>query len=352
MALAVHAILSRLVRRSLTGRPFLLSLAARSQPLTRLAVVVIALELMLPAVEVPPEVAGGIDAGLRVVVVILAGWIALIAVDIGVTVYLKRYRLDTEDNLIARKHVTQMRVLKRVISTVVVLLTAGAALMTFGVVREIGVSLFASAGVAGIVAGLAARPVLSNLFAGIQLALTQPIRIEDVVILENEWGAIEEITSTYVVVRLWDLRRLIVPLSYFIETPFQNWTREGSALIGSVLLHLDYAAPVERIRARAREIAEGSKLWDRKVFNVQVTDATERTIAVRVLVSAKVAAAAWDLRCEMREGLIAFLRAEFPESLPRLRAEFTSHESRPIEAEKHGERGATRTGPPVVPAPR
>jgi small-conductance mechanosensitive channel len=214
-----------------------------------------------------------------------------------------------------------MRVLKRVISTIVILITAGAALMTIGAVRQVGVSLFASAGVAGLAVGLAARPLLANLIAGVQLAMTQPIRIDDAVIVENEWGRIEEITSTYVVVRIWDLRRLIVPLSYFIEKPFQNWTRESTALLGSVLLYLDYAAPIDRIRAKAAEIAQNSKLWDRRVVNVQVSDAKERTIEVRVLVSAADSSTAWDLRCEMREKLIAFLRAEFPESLPRARAD-------------------------------
>src|SRR5262249_21801077 len=224
---------------------------------------------------------------------------------IGVTAYLARFRLDAEDNLLARKHVTQMRVLKRVISTVVVLLTAGAELMTVGAVRAVGVSLFAPAGVAGLAVGLAARPVLSNLIAGVQLAMTQPIRIEDAVIVENEWGWIEEITSTFVIVRLWDLRRMVVPLSYFMEKPFQNWTREGTAIIGTVMLYLDYTAPVDRIRAKAAEIVRESPRWDQKVFSVQVTDAKPQSIEARVLMSAKDASLCWDLRCEVREKLIA-----------------------------------------------
>jgi small-conductance mechanosensitive channel len=202
-----------------------------------------------------------------------------------------------------------------------VIVTIGAALMTFEPVRQYGVSLFASAGVAGIVVGLAARPVLSNLIAGVQIAVTQPIRIDDAVIVEGEWGSIEEITSTYVVVRLWDWRRMIVPLTYFIEKPFQNWTREGSALIGTVMLYLDYTAPIARIREKATELAAQSKLWNRKVVNVQVSDAKEGTIEVRVLVSANSAPAAWDLRCEMREKLIDFLQRDYPQALPRRRQE-------------------------------
>jgi len=320
-SLAVHWLLGRLTRRAFAHRPGVVSLIAQTRALTRLAFVIIALALVLPALDLPPRAAGLFATALPFCFVVLLGWIALTAVDIGVSVYLMRYRLDADDNLLARKHVTQMRVLKRVISTIVILFTAGAALMTIGAVRQIGVSLFASAGVAGLAVGLAARPVLANLIAGIQLAMTQPIRIEDAVIVENEWGWIEEITSTFVVVRLWDLRRMIVPLAYFMEKPFQNWTREGSAIIGNVLLYLDYAAPIEAIRAEAEAIVAASRLWDRKVVNVQVTDTKERVIEVRVLVSAANASAAFDLRCEVREKLIAFLRKEHPESLPRSRNE-------------------------------
>ena len=320
-SLAVHWAVGRLARRALAHRPGAVALMARSRALTRLVFVTIALALVLPAVDLPPRVADLFGTALPFCFVVLLGWIALVAVDLAVSVYLLRFRLDTEDNLLARKHVTQMRVLKRVISTVVILFTAGAALMTIGAVREVGVSLFASAGVAGLAVGLAARPVLANLIAGIQLAMTQPIRIEDAVIVENEWGWIEEITSTFVVVRLWDQRRMIVPLAYFMEKPFQNWTREGTAILGSVLLSLDYTAPIEAIRAKAAELAAASTLWDRRVVNVQVTDAKERVIEVRVLVSAANAGAAFDLRCELREKLIEFLCDQHPYALPRSRNE-------------------------------
>ena len=320
-ALVVYALLSRLSRPLRRRQPAIESLLARTRGLTRLAFITVAIAVVLPLVHLPADLTEALIAALRVIFVILVGWIALVAVDIGVAVYLRRYRLDSEDNLLARKHVTQMRLLKRAISTVVILLTVGAALMTFDAVRQVGVSLFASAGVAGIIAGLAARPLLSNLFAGIQLAVTQPIRLEDAVVVENEFGSIEEITSTYVVVRLWDLRRMVVPLSYFIEKPFQNWTHEGTAILGSVLLYLDYTAPIDRIRAKATEIVEASKLWDRKVIGVQVTDAKPQCIEVRVLVSARDAGAAFDLRCEVREKLIAFLRDECPDALPRSRNE-------------------------------
>jgi small-conductance mechanosensitive channel len=217
----------------------------------------------------------------------------------------------------------------RVADILVVVLTIGFALMSFDSVRQYGVSLFASAGVAGLVAGLAARPVLSNLFAGVQLAMTQPIRIDDVVIVENEWGWIEEITSTYVVIRVWDLRRLIVPLSYFIERPFQNWTREGAAILGSVMLYLDYAAPIDAIREEAQRIAEASPDWDKKFVGVQVTDTKLDTIEVRILVSAAAAGQAWNLRCEVREKIITFLQRKHPEALPRRRFERMTEQELP-----------------------
>jgi small-conductance mechanosensitive channel len=180
-------------------------------------------------------------------------------------------------------------------------------------------SLFASAGVAGIVAGLAARPVLSNLMAGVQLAMTQPIRLYDAVIVENEYGTIEEITSTYVVVKLWDLRRMIVPLTYFIEKPFQNWTRENSSLVGNVMIYLDYGAPVGLIREKFAEILKESHRWDGQVSAVQVTDFKQGTMELRLLMSARSSGQAFDLRCEVREKLIDFLQREHPEALPHSR---------------------------------
>jgi small-conductance mechanosensitive channel len=234
---------------------------------------------------------------------------------------MNRFQIDTEDNLLARKAVTQMRVLKRTATVVIGFLTLGFALMTFDAVREYGVSIFASAGVAGIALGLAAKPLLGNLIAGVQLAITQPIRIDDVVIINGEFGWIEEFTSTYVVIRLWDWRRMIVPLGYFLENPFQNWTRTSATLIGAVYFHLDHRTPIPALREKLNEIVKASKLWDGKVVNLQVSDTTERTIEVRVLATARSASQVWDLRCEIREKMLSFLQAEHPESLPRRRNE-------------------------------
>ena len=194
--------------------------------------------------------------------------------------------------------------------------------MTFPSLRAVGFSLFASAGAAGLIVGLAARPTLSNLIAGLQIALTDPIRIDDVVIVEGEWGWIEEINTTYVVVRIWDLRRLVVPLTHFIEKPFQNWTRRSADILGTVFFYADYTVPVDEIRAELRRIVEGSELWDGEVCGLQVTNATERTVELRALVSAATSPEAWDLRCMVRERMIEFLMRHYPESLPRVRAEF------------------------------
>ena len=194
--------------------------------------------------------------------------------------------------------------------------------------RQFGVSLIASAGAAGIIVGLAARPVLTNLIAGVQIAITQPIRIGDAVVVENEWGWIEEITGTYVVIQIWDWRRMIVPLSYFLQKPFQNWTRMSSELIGSVMFWVDHTTPVEAVRQKLSEIVEHSKLWDRRVVNLQVSDVSENTMQIRALASARNSQDVWDLRCEVREKLIAFLQESYPASLPKQRAELQGPDGR------------------------
>jgi small-conductance mechanosensitive channel len=191
--------------------------------------------------------------------------------------------------------------------------------MTFPGARQLGASLLASAGVLGIIGGLAARPVFSNLIAGLQLALAQPIRLDDVLIVQGEWGRVEEITGTYVVLRIWDERRLIIPLQWFIENPFQNWTRSTSRILGTVFLNVDYALPVEALRTEARRLVEQAPEWDQRVFVVQVTDATERTMQIRVLVSASDSGKAFDLRCRVREGLLEWLAREYPQCLPTSR---------------------------------
>jgi small-conductance mechanosensitive channel len=318
-ALVIHAAVLRLLRRIGRQQPYAASVIAGTRHLTRLAFLTVALIVALPVAPFDPEVDVWLGHLLLVAVIGLAGWIAITASHIIAERYLQRFRLDEVDNLTARKHVTQVRVLRRVVDTLLIIVTLAAALMTFEAVRHYGVSLFASAGVAGLVVGLAARPVLSNLIAGIQLAVTQPIRIEDAVVVENETGRIEEITSTYVVIRLWDLRRMIVPLTYFIEKPFQNWTRETSTQIGAVLLSVDYATPVNRVRRKAEDIVRASPLWDGNLVKVQVTDADDASMQIRVLATARSSGDSFDLRCDIREKLIDFLQRELPGALPRRR---------------------------------
>jgi small-conductance mechanosensitive channel len=322
IALALHGTVRRLIARMLRDRPsYALSLFASGQGLTRFALIILAATLVLPIVPLTPEARIIIARLLLLATIALIGWIALVAVNVGAQLYLRRFHIEAADNLLARKHVTQVRILKRAADTLVILLTVGFALMTFEPVRQYGVSLFASAGVAGLVVGLAARPLLSSLIAGVQIAVTQPIRIDDAVVVEGEMGTIEDITSTYVVIKLWDLRRLIVPLSYFIEKPFQNWTHRGSALVGAVTVQVDYTVPVERVREKVLEIVKASPFWDGQLVNLQMTDATDRGVQLRALVSARNSGANWDLRCELREKLIAFLQAEYPLALPRGRNE-------------------------------
>ena len=232
------------------------------------------------------------------------------------------------DNLAARRIQTQTLVLSRVSQGLVVLIGVSLMLMTFPAVRQVGTSLLASAGVVGIIAGFAARPVLGNLIAGLQIGLSQPIRIDDVVIVENEWGVIEEITGTYVVVRIWDQRRLIVPLQHWIEKPFQNWTRSTSELIGTVFLWVDYRMPLEPLREALQQACESTPHWDRRLALLQVTEAGERAMQLRCLVTAASAPAAWDLRCHVREQLIHFIQREYPQCLPRQRSDVVLEEPR------------------------
>ncbi len=317
LALGLHYLTMRLLGRVMRNRPLTKSVLAAIQGPTRLALVVLAFGIALPTVRLDPGSRDFLFRLLLLTEISLTGWAVIIALNTSARLYLQRFRIDTEDNLAARKHLTQVRILLRTVDVLIVIITTSAALMTFDAVRQYGFSLFASAGVAGLVVGLAARPVLANLLAGVQIAITQPIRIDDAVLIENEWGQIEDITATYVVVRLWDLRRLVVPLSYFLEKPFQNWTREDSEIISSVILNVDYATPVARIREKAKEIAEHSKFWDRKTLNVEVSDSKENVMELRILLSAGSTKAAWELRGEMREKLIEFLLQDFPAAFPR-----------------------------------
>lgn len=249
------------------------------------------------------------------------GFLLIKSVFMAREMILSQYDVEARDNLLARRVYTQIGVISNIIIVGIILLTVSFILMTFPAVRQIGVSLLASAGVLGIVLGFAAQKTLGNIIAGIQIAISQPIRLDDAVVVENEWGWIEEITLTYVVVRIWDLRRLVLPISYFIEKPFQNWTRTSADIIGSVFLYVDYTVPMEEVRQELYNILEKSPHWDKKVKVLQVTNTTERTVELRALMSAADSPTAWNLRCEVREKLIEFLQKKYPKGLPRTRVE-------------------------------
>jgi len=232
-----------------------------------------------------------------------------------------QFDIHQKNNLQARKIHTQVHVIQKILIFFIGLVAVGCTLMLFDAVRKFGTTLLASAGLAGIVLGFAAQQTISNLLAGIQIAITQPIRLDDVVIVEGEWGRIEEISLTYVVVRIWDLRRLILPISYFTSKAFQNWTRISSEILGTIYLYVDYSAPIDAIRSEAERIVQSSPLWDGKTCSMIVADATEKTLQIRVLISAVDSGAAFDLRCLVREKLVEFLQANHPGALPRIRLE-------------------------------
>lgn len=318
----LYNLIVRAVRRGLSRRDaFWRSLVVRTRGPGRLALILVALSWSVNAAPFPPAQASMIQHGLLIAFIVLVGWVVLTGVDIAAALYVRRFRVDEADNLLARKHLTQVRILRRAVAMLIVLITAAMALMTIPAVRQVGVSLLAAGGAAGIIVGLALQPVLSNLIAGVQIALTQPIRLDDAVLINGEFGRVEEINATYVVVRLWDLRRMVVPLKFFLDQPFQNWTRQSANLLGTVMLYLDYRAPIDRIRQKFEELVHGSKNWDGQVCAVQVTDARERVIEVRGLLSAVDSGKTFDLRCEVREKLIAWLQEEIPEALPRDRQE-------------------------------
>ncbi|MGB5944022.1 MAG: mechanosensitive ion channel domain-containing protein [Leeuwenhoekiella sp.] len=256
-------------------------------------------------------------------------WFAVMAVRIFKAHVLGKYDISTEDNLKARKVYTQMSILERVIIFLIILFGVSITLMSFPSVRQIGTSMLASAGVAGIIIGFAAQKALGTLLAGIQIAFTQPIRIDDVVIAEGEWGRIEEITLTFVVVNIWDKRRLVLPTTYFIEQPFQNWTRNSSDILGTVFIYTDYNVPFDALRKELTRLLESTPLWDGKVNVLQVTEAKENTVESRALMSAEDSPTAWDLRVFVREKLIVYIQENYPESLPRTRVEMLELGKRP-----------------------
>ncbi|MGB8424417.1 MAG: mechanosensitive ion channel domain-containing protein [Desulfobacterales bacterium] len=324
LALIVHYVFYRVVGRiaARTRTTVVESITRRSRKPTRVIFVLLVVMVWIPSFPIRADIAVRVDRIVSLTLVAVIAWALVALTGVIEDVITVRFPLDVRDNLAARRVHTRLRVLRHIAVILIGGLAVAAMLMSFDSLRRLGTSILASAGLAGIVVGIAARPTLSNLIAGVQVALTEPIRLDDVVIVEGEWGWIEEIRTTYVVVRIWDLRRLVLPLSYFIEKPFQNWTRVTADLLGTVFVYADYTFPVEELRGELYRVLQSTNMWDKKSWGLQVTNATDRTIEMRALMSAADSGTAWDLRCYVREQLIAFMQTNYPESLPRSRAEF------------------------------
>lgn len=286
---------------------------------TLLLLLSIAIYIIASSADIREDFSKIINHSLNIILIFSITWLLIALVGMGKNLILRRYDMGEKDNLKARKVYTQFKIFERIIITILIIISLAVALMTFDKIRSIGVSLFASAGIAGIILGFAAQKLLSNVIAGFQIAIAQPIRLDDVVIVEGEWGWVEEITITYVVVRIWDKRRLIVPTTYFIEKPFQNWTRISADILGTVFIYTDYNVPFDKLREELTRILESDKNWDGKVNVLQVTNSTEKTVEIRALVSAADSPSAWDLRVNVREKLIEFIQKNYPESLPKSR---------------------------------
>jgi len=325
IALMGHFVVFRLLRRYAlrTGSLLGQSLLKYGREPTRWVFPLLAVLTVLPSLSFLPLVMSFLEHVTGIGLIAAIAWFVLLLIDVISDLLGERYRIDVADNLVARRVHTQFQMLRRILMVLVAIVTLSIMLMTFPEIRQVGVSLLASAGLATLVVGMAMKGTLSNLIAGLQIAFTQPFRLEDVVVIEGEWGWIEEIGTMYVVVRIWDLRRLVLPLSYFLDHPFQNWTHSSSQILGNTIFYADYTVPVEELRTELRRICESTKLWRGEVCALQVTDATERTVQLRALMDANNSSDAWDLRCLVRERLIEYLQKNHPESLPRLRGEVT-----------------------------
>jgi small-conductance mechanosensitive channel len=323
LGLVIHYVLARVftILASRTKSPLDDALVKHCRPPSRVIMPLLICHILLPATHFPAGVGTFLREIFAIALILSVAWLIVKLTDVLEDVILAQHRIDVQDNLKARRIVTQIKIFKKIVVALVSILTLGAVLMTFDQIRQFGASILASAGIAGIIVGFAAQRSIAALLAGIQIALTQPIRLDDVVIVENEWGRIEEITLTYVVVRIWDLRRLILPITYFLEKPFQNWTRVSADLLGTVFIYTDYTLPIHPLRETLQRILKASNHWDGKACALQVTGASERTLEIRALVSAADASHLWEIRCEVREKLIEHLKQNHAACLPKARVE-------------------------------
>lgn len=321
---AVHYVLFRLLRRKEAQSRVSLGWGLQrylGRP-ARAVFILTCLLAVLPSLpDLPYNIAAILRQGFVMAIVVALGWFAVGFVYVLQAITLRRYDLSAEDNIQARRVHTQLQLIRRLVIGFIVILDAGALLWSFDNPRiwHYGSGLLASAGVASLILATAAKSTAANILAGLQIAFSEPIRIDDVVVVQGEWGRIEEITSAYVVIKIWDLRRLIVPLSYFIENSFQNWSRESTDIMGTAFLYVDYAIPVEELRAELDRIVHPHPLWDKKVCGLQVTNLSEKTMELRCLMSSHNASTNFDLRCDVREKMIAYIQKNYPSSFPTTR---------------------------------
>lgn len=281
----------------------------------------IIINFLMPTMKMGPALYVAIGKVVEIGLIISFSMILIMAIKVMEDYVYQKYDLSKSDNLKERKIRTQLRFVRKLVTALIILITIAIVLLTFESMRKIGAGLLTGVGIGGIIIGFAAQKSLANLLAGFQIAFTQPIRIDDVLVVEGEWGRVEDITLTYVVLCIWDKRRLILPITYFVEKPFQNWTRVSADILGAVFFYLDYTVPLDKIREKFIELLAENKLWDGKVQVMQVTDTKPDTIEIRALMSARNSSDAFDLRCYIRENLITFIQQDFPESLPRNRVE-------------------------------
>ena len=322
IAWAVLTALSRWARHTQTSVDDVV-LKHLSQPL-RLLLPLTGLTSVLPLLHLGEEMHAAIRQLLVVSIILTLGWLFYRAVRILEDVMTKRLALVDPSSFQARVNYTQLQGFRNIAGFLIALITFGLAIFSFGSVRQVGASLLASAGVAGIVIGFAAQRSIATLLAGLVTAVAQPFRINDAVVVEGEFGTVEEITLTFVVVRLWDYRRMVLPINYFLEKPFQNWSRSSTQLLATVTLNADYTLPVDHLRSELECILSASPHWDKQTWKLQVTDASDRGIQLRALMSARDASTAWDLRCEAREKLVGFLQSKYPAALPKVRSDSAS----------------------------
>ncbi len=327
LANLVHYVLFRVLRRKESiSHPLGWGLQQHLGKPARAIFLLTCLLVILPLIpDLPQNIETILRQSLVMLVVVALGWFAIGCIYVLQAVMLRRYDLKAENNFQARRIHTQFQLFRRMLITFVVIIDIGALLWTFNDPRiwHYGSGLLASAGIASLILATAAKSTASNFLAGLQIAITEPIRIDDVVVIQGEWGRIEEINSAYVVVKIWDLRRLIVPLSYFIENTFQNWTRHSSDIMGTAFLYVDYSIPVDDLRKQLEAIVHPSPLWDRQVCGLQVTNLTERSMELRCLMSSRNSSENFDLRCLVREKMTAWIQQNYPDAFPTTR--FATH---------------------------